>query len=50
MRWMRRCLDVTTASIEAQSWQLRDHRGMGIIIGGSGLLNALQVVTHGKEK
>ena len=37
MRRMRRSLDVSTASIEAQSRQLREPRGMGIIIGGSGL-------------
>lgn len=52
MKWMRRYLDVIIASIEAPSWPLcaTDHRGMDDHWRKRFTLNALQVVTHGKEK
>ena len=52
VKWMRRCLDVIIASIEAQSWQLCDRPSRD----GDNhwrkrlTLNTLQVVTHGNEK
>ena len=52
VKWMRRCLDVIIASIEAQSWQLCDlpSRDGGNHWRKRFTLNALQVVTHGNEK